>query len=149
MVRRELSADRGSEARDRGKWGGASGAYRRKRWVSVGGRRGGRVRVNSRQHVQPRKSDLGGQCSRRKQAIVVRRRGSVDANRSTLLSRWDRRPRDRGARDEGGPEDFRDIERSPPPARHASKNERKGSPTSPATFSNSPDADSPRQIPSG
>ena len=33
--------------------------------------------VNSRQHVQPRKSDLGGQCSPCKQAIVVRRRESI------------------------------------------------------------------------
>lgn len=33
--------------------------------------------VNSRQHVQPCKSDLGGQCSPCKQAIVVRRRESI------------------------------------------------------------------------
>jgi len=52
--------------------------------------RGGRGRstmergnVNSRQHVQPRKNDLGGQCSPRKQAIVVRRRESIA---SPLLS---------------------------------------------------------------
>jgi len=59
--------------------------------VGARGRRGvgGRIRVgvgavNSRQHVQPRKNDLGGQCSSRKQATVVRRRGSITSPLSPI-----------------------------------------------------------------
>lgn len=57
--------------------------------------------VNSRQHVQPRKSDLGGQCSPCKQAIVE----YVDANRSGLLSSLvgigDRETREKRERERG------------------------------------------------
>lgn len=60
----------------RPRWREGQGGGRRRE----GGREGGNV--NSRQHVQPRKSDLGGQCSPCKQAIVE----YVDANRSGLLS---------------------------------------------------------------
>lgn len=44
-------------------------------WRETEEEKGGNV--NSRQHVQPCKSDLGGQCSPCKQAIVVRRRESI------------------------------------------------------------------------
>jgi len=46
----------------------------------------GEGQLNSRQHVQPRKNDLEGQCSPRKQAIVVRRRESIASPLSLSLS---------------------------------------------------------------
>lgn len=67
--------------------------------------------------MQPRKSDLGGQCSPCKQAIVE----YVDANRSGLLSflvgigdrETRERKREREERHEKRGASFRDIERSP------------------------------------